>query len=124
MLNKATLMGRLCADPVPGVTSSGRPYCNFRFAVDRDYASKDGARETDFFSATAWGGTADFITRNFTKGKMIAMDGRIEPQEWVDREGNKRSTTKIVVNSAYFAGSKQDGETKSAASSSRGRRAA
>lgn len=122
MLNKVTIMGRLCADPELRETQSGIPVCSCRIAVDRDYLS-NGERETDFFDVVAWRGTAEFICGYFTKGRMIALDGRLQTRNWTDRDGNKRVSVEIVAESAFFADSKrEDSKQETAKQSSGGRR--
>ncbi len=108
MLNHVTIMGRLCADPELRTTQNGVSVGSFRIAVERDYATKDSDRETDFFDVTAWRGTAEFVSKYFTKGRMIALDGRLQTQNWTDRDGNKRVSTGIVAESVYFADSKRN----------------
>ena len=80
MMNHVTMMGRLVRDPELRRTQSGIPVCTCRIAVERDYASQNGDRETDFFDVVAWRGTADFISKYFYKGRMIALDGRLQTQ--------------------------------------------
>ena len=125
MMNHVTMMGRLCADPELRTTAAGVPVCSFRIAVDRDFAAQDGERSADFFDVTAWRQTADFVSKHFRKGRMIALDGRLQTQGWTDRDGNKRVSTEIVAESVYFADSKpQDGAHKNAGHNGRGRKAA
>lgn len=109
MLNHVTIMGRLCADPELRYTNQGDiPVTSFRIAVERDYANQDGERETDFYDVTAWRGTAEIICEYFTKGRMIAIDGRLETRSWVDRDKNNRVSVGIVAESVYFADSKRE----------------
>lgn len=105
MLNELNIMGRLCAKPELRYTQSGLPVTNFRLAVDRNYLT-NGERETDFLSIVAWRGTAEFLTRYFDKGQMVALSGRIEVRPWTDRNGNKRENVEIVTENAYFCGGK------------------
>lgn len=95
MLNHAVMMGRLCADPELKHTHNGVAVCSTRIAVDRDYA-KDGKKETDFFDVVAWRGTAEFICSYFSKGRMIAVEGRMQTRPWTDRDGNKRVAIELV----------------------------
>lgn len=116
MLNHITIMGRLVRDPELRHTQSGIPVCTFRIAVDRDYSAQDGNRPTDFFDVTAWRGTAEFISRYFAKGRMITVDGRLQTQDWTDRDGNRRVSIGIVAESVYFADSpRRDSAQESAA---------
>ena len=106
MLNKITIMGRLCADPELRYTQNGIAVCNTRIAVERNYADQDGERETDFFNVVAWRGAADFLCSYFAKGRKVLLDGRLQTREWTDRDGNKRLSVEIVAESVYFADSK------------------
>ena len=112
MLNHITIMGRLTRDPELRRTGSGVAVASFRVAVDRDYAAKDGGeRKTDFIDCVAWRQTGEFISKYFTKGRMIVVGGRLEMRDWTDKEGNKRTSAEINVANAYFGDSKRDGET-------------
>lgn len=108
MLNFIVIMGRLTRDPEIRRTSSGTAVSNFSVAVDRDFPSQDGSRETDFIDCVAWKHTAEFISKYFSKGKQIAVKGRLQIRSWEDKDGNKRRTAEIVVDTAYFAGAKSD----------------
>lgn len=109
MLNRAVMMGRLCADPELKHTQTQIAVCSFRIAVDRDYG-KNGDKETDFFDVVAWRTTAEFICKYFTRGRMIVVDGRMQARPWTDRDGNKRVTTELVADNAYFGDSKRDAD--------------
>ncbi len=114
MLNHITIMGRLVRDPELRRTGSGIAVASFSVAVDRDYAPKDGGeRKTDFIDCVAWAQTGEFISKYFTKGRMIVVDGRLELRDWTDKEGNKRRSAEIRVNNAYFGDSKRDGDSGS-----------
>ena len=119
MLNHITLMGRLVRDPELRRTGSGIAVASFRIAVDRDYAPKDGGeKKTDFIDCVAWRQTGEFISKYFTKGRMIVVDGRLEMRDWTDKEGNKRRSAEVIVANAYFGDSKRDGEGSSYSGSS------
>ena len=109
MLNQITIMGRLTREPELRFTTMGNiPVCSFTLAVDRDAKSQDGNRATDFIPCTAWRNTAEFISKYFVKGQMAAVNGRLETGSYMDKDGNKRTSFVINVNSAYFADSKKD----------------
>ena len=111
MLNHITVMGRLVRDPELRRTGSGVAVASFCVAVDRDYQSKDGSeRKADFINCVAWRQTGEFISKYFTKGRMIVVDGRLEMRDWTDRDGNKRTTAEINVDNAYFGDSKRDSD--------------
>lgn len=114
MLNKITIMGRLTKDVELRRTNNGSAVSSFTVAVDRDFA-KDGVRETDFFECVAWGKTAEFIERNFSKGKMIVVAGRLQIRDWTDKNEVKRKTPEIIVENAYFGESRSVGERYEAA---------
>jgi single-strand DNA-binding protein len=124
MLNHLTIMGRLVADPELRTTQSGIPVTSFRIAVERNYANQDNERETDFFDVTAWRGTAEVVCKYFTKGRMVAIDGRLETQAWTDRDGNNRVSVGIVAESVYFADSKREESKPKSRSTGKGRKAA
>ena len=112
MLNHITIMGRLVRDPELRRTGSGIAVASFRVAVDRDFAPKDGGeRKADFIDCVAWRQTGEFISKYFTKGRMIVVDGRLEMRDWTDKDGNKRTSAEVVVANAYFGDSKRDGDS-------------
>lgn len=109
MLNHIVIGGRLVRDPELKQTQSGVSVCSITIACDRDFADKaTGERECDFIDATAWRGTADFLNRNFSKGRMIILSGRLQSRKWTDNNGNKRVSYEIQVDNVYFADSKRD----------------
>ena len=111
MLNHIVIMGRLTRDPELRRTGSGVAVAIFSLAVERDFAPKDGGeRETDFIDCVAWRQTGEFVSKYFTKGRMIIVDGRLEMRDWTDKDGNKRTSAEIVVANAYFGDSKRDGD--------------
>ena len=111
MLNHITLMGRLVNDPELRRTGTGIAVASFRIAVDRDFAPKDGGeRKADFINCVAWCQTGEFISKYFSKGRMIVVDGRLEMRDWTDKEGNKRTTAEVIVDNAYFGDSKRDSD--------------
>lgn len=116
MLNRITIMGRLTRDPDKRTTASDISVVSFTIAVDRDYKNGD-ERVADFIPVTAWRGTADFISRNFSKGRMICVDGSLQTRNYEDKEGNKRTAFEIVAQNVYFADSKKNDGTAQAGQS-------
>lgn len=108
MLNKAILMGRLTRDPELRTTQSGAAVCSFVIAVDRSFKDKDGERKSDFINCVAWNRTGEFVSKSFTKGKMIAVVGSIQTRQYQDRNGNNRTATEIVVEDVNFCGDKSE----------------
>lgn len=107
MLNKIILSGRLVRDPEMRTTQSGKSIASFTLAVERDFAPQGQKKETDFINCTAWNGTADFMSRYFSKGSMATVCGSLQIQNYTDRDGNKRSTPNVNVENVYFAGEKR-----------------
>ncbi|HOA34316.1 MAG TPA: single-stranded DNA-binding protein [Clostridiales bacterium] len=112
MLNNVTLMGRLVADPELRTTPNGISVTSFVIAVDRSYARTNEERKTDFIDLVAWRSTAEFITKYFKKGSMIAVKGSLQTRLYEDKNGNKRKAVEVVVDNAYFCGSKASGNTE------------
>lgn len=108
MLNVVALMGRLTYEPELRSTPSGKSVINFQIACDRNYQAQGQERQADFIDLQAWGKTAEFIDRYFHKGSMIAVEGRIETNNYTDKSGNNRKAVTVVVVNASFCGSKQD----------------
>lgn len=109
MLNKAILMGRLCADPDLKQTPNGISVCSFSIAVDRSY-SKDKERQTDFIDIVAWRQTAEFVSKYFSKGKMIIVEGSIQTRTYQDKNGNKRKAVEVVADNVQFGESKNSAQ--------------
>lgn len=109
MLNKVILMGRLVADPEFRTTQSGVSFVSFRIAVDRNYTPKGAEWQADFIPCVAWRQTADFISRYFSKGRMIALEGSLQSRSYEDKQGQKRTAYEVIVDHAYFADSKPEG---------------
>ena len=109
MLNKIILMGRLTRDPELRRTGSGTAVTSFSLAVDRDFKSQSGEKETDFIDVVAWRNTAEFVSKYFTKGRMAIVEGRLQIRDWTDKDGGKRRSAEVVADNVYFGDSKRDG---------------
>lgn len=105
-LNRITIMGRLTRDPELRRTQSGAPVTSFTMAVDRDFKSQSGDKETDFIDVVAWRNTAEFAAKYFTKGRMAIASGRLHIRDWQDNNGNKRRSAEVIADSIYFGDSK------------------
>ena len=108
MLNHIVLMGRLTRDPELRRTTSGTPVATFSIAVDRDFKSENGEKETDFIDIVAWRNTAEFVSKYFAKGRMAVVSGRLQIRTWTDKDGNKRRSAEVVADNVYFGDSKSD----------------
>ena len=112
MLNRAILMGRLVADPELRQTPNGVSVCSFRIAVDRNYSGRNGERQTDFLDIVAWRNTAEFVSRYFSKGKMIIVEGSIQSRNYEDKNGNKRTAVEVVADNCMFGESKNASQSQ------------
>ena len=109
MLNRIILMGRLTRDPELRRTGSGTAVTSFSLAVDRDFKSQSGEKETDFIDIVAWRNTAEFVSKYFTKGRMAVVEGRLQIRDWTDKDGGKRRSAEVVADNVYFGDSKRAG---------------
>lgn len=104
MFNKAVLMGRICNDLELKTIQSGISVLSFRLAVDRSYQAKGEERKSDFFNIVAWRSTAEFISKYFSKGRMILVEGELQTRQYVDKNGNNQNVVELVVSAAHFTG--------------------
>ena len=111
MINKVILMGRLVADPEYRQTQSGVSVCRIRIAVDRPYR-KDQERTADFIPVTAWRNTADFISRYFSKGKMIIVEGSLHNNDYTDNNGVKHYSMDVTAENVSFGESKGNSDNQ------------
>ena len=110
-MNKVILIGRLTADPELRQTQSGVSSCRFTVAVDRRFADKNtGERQADFITCTAWRQTAEFVSRYFNKGKMIALEGSLRTGKYQDKNHSDVThyTTEVFVDNVEFVGGKNE----------------
>lgn len=114
MLNTISLMGRLTRDPELRRTQSGTAVTSFTLAVDRDFKSADGAKDTDFIDVVAWKGTAEMAAKYLSKGRMAVVKGRLQLRDWTDKEGHKRRSAEVMAESVFFADSHAAGSGASA----------
>ena len=108
MLNNVVIMGRLTRDPELRRTQGGTAVTSFTMAVDRDFKSQSGEKETDFIDVVAWRNTGEFAAKYLAKGRMAAVEGRIQVRDWQDKDGNRRKSVEVVADNVYFADSKRD----------------
>lgn len=108
MLNHVTIMGRLTRDPELRHTRSGAAVSSFTLAVDRDFKSHSGERETDFVNCTAWKSVAEFTARYLSRGRLAIVEGRLQSRRYTDKDGNNRTAYEVVASSVYFGDSKRD----------------
>lgn len=112
MLNVVAIMGRLVADPELRTTTQGHSVCSFRIACDRSYVQQGQERQADFIDIVAWRQQADFVSKYFQRGSLIAVEGSLQTRQYQDKQGNKRTAVEVVANNISFAGAKrQDGQS-------------
>ena len=115
MLNRIVLMGRLTRAPEMRHTGNGTAVAFFSLAVDRDFKSQSGEKETDFIDVVAWRNTAEFVSKYFAKGRMAVVEGRLQIRDWKDKDGNNRRSAEVVAEHVYFGDSKRsESDTPSA----------
>ena len=114
MLNKIILMGRLVADPELKYTVSNIPVATFRVASERNYTAQGQEKQADFINCVAWRQTGEFISKYFSKGRMIALEGSLQSRNYEDKQGQKRTVYEVLVEHAYFADSKPEGAAAAA----------
>lgn len=101
-MNKVIFMGRLVADPEFSQTQGGKSVCKFRIAVDRAY-SKDGQeKQSDFFQLVSFGKTAELVSKYFVKGKPILIEGRIQNNNYTDKDGVQHYQDQIIADNVSF----------------------
>ena len=118
LVNKVILSGRLTADPELRQTQSGVASCRFTVAVDRRFADKNtGERQADFISCIAWRQTAEFVSRYFNKGKLIAVEGSLRNNSYQDRNHPDVThyTIEVFVDNVEFCGDKGSGQAQTPA---------
>ena len=109
MLNKVILMGRLTRDPELRHTQSDVPVASFSLAVDRGYSRRDDSQQNvDFINIVAWRNTAEFVSKWFSKGQLVAVSGRLQVRTYKDRDDNTRTVYEVVADECFFAESKRD----------------
>jgi len=115
-LNKIFLMGRIASEIEKKTTNSGFSVVTIPLAVERNYKQGD-ERQADFINCVFWRQSADALEKYSGKGRMIAVEGRLEIRKWEDKDGNKRNTAEVQVDNWYFADSKKDGQNSAETSS-------
>ncbi len=114
-MNVVILIGRLTDNPELRHTNNNIAVTRFSIAVDRGYKSGE-ERQTDFVNIVAWRQTAEFITRYFTKGQRIAIEGSLRMNRYQDKDGNNRTSYEVVANNVHFVEPKNGGNAGFAAS--------
>ena len=101
MINKVILIGRLTKDPELRYTQSGIAVTRFTLAVDRGFKNQDGEKQADFIPITVWRGAAESCAKHLTKGRLVAVSGRIQTGSY-DKDGQRHYTTEVVADEVRF----------------------
>ena len=115
-MNKVIFMGRIVNDLELKTTPNGTSVCSFRLAVDRNYQKKGEEKVTDFFNIVCWRATAEFVTRYFSKGRMILVEGELQTRKYDDKNGQPQTWYEVMADKVFFTGEKS-GENSPAQSS-------
>ncbi len=102
MLNKVILIGRLTADPALRYTPNGIPVANFALAVERPFKSQSGEREVDFIDIVVWRRLAELCANHLGKGRLVAVEGRLQVRSYEAQDGSKRRAYEVVADSVQF----------------------
>lgn len=115
-MNKAFLIGRLTRDPELRYSSSNAAIANFSIAIDRQYTSSDGQRQTDFINIVAFQKQAENIKKYIGKGSLVAVDGRIQTRNYEDKDGKRVYVTEVVADRVQFLDSRNSNNTNNESS--------
>lgn len=108
MLNRIILIGRLVRDPELRHTQSGKAVANFTLAVDRDRSNAQGEKEADFIDAVVWDKQAENVAQYLGKGRLVAVEGRLQVRSYEAQDGTKRKAAEVVASSVQFLDKKRD----------------
>jgi single-strand DNA-binding protein len=97
MVNRVVLIGRLTRDPEMRTTTTGKSVVEVSIAVNKRIKPQDGSPDADFFRVKAWGSTAEYISNYLSKGRLIAVDGRLEQRRFTDNSGHSREVIEVVA---------------------------
>lgn len=106
MINHFSLQGHLVDNPACGQTNSGTDYANFRIAWSEKIRDKEAKL---FIDCKAFSGTATFVGKYFSKGQEVAVEGKLNTEEWTSQDGQKRSKIALIVSAVHFCGKKETG---------------
>ena len=106
-VNSVAIMGRIVNDLELRQTQSGISVLSFTVAVDRNYVKQGEEKQSDFIDCVAWRQQAEFISRYFGKGRMIAIEGELQTRTYTDKNGNNRKAVEVLVDRASFTGEKK-----------------
>ncbi len=97
MVNRVVLIGRLTRDPELRTTNSGKSVVEFSIAVQKKIKPQEGQSDADFFRVKAWNQTAEYVSTYLTKGRLVAVDGRLESRKYTDKDGTNREVIEVIA---------------------------
>lgn len=115
MLNRVVLIGRLTRDPELRYLPSGQPVATFTLAVDRPFAGPQGERKADFIPVVAWRKLAEQVSQHLAKGRLVAVDGRLQIREYETQDGQRRRAVEVVAEAVRFLDRKAEPAPEAAA---------
>jgi len=118
VLNRIVLIGRLTKDPELRYTPNGKAVAGFTLAVDRPFKNQQGERETDFINIVVWGSQAENCANYLSKGKLAAVDGRLQIRTFDGQDGQRRWVTEVVADNVRFLSPKGGSESPKGGSES------
>jgi len=121
LLNRVVLIGRLTKDPELRYTPTGVAVCNFTLAIDRNFKNAQGNRDTDFINCVVYRQLAELCANYLAKGKLAAVDGRIQVRSYTAQDGQKRWVTEVIAEDVRFLSPKDSGSGSTGGSSPYGR---
>ncbi len=102
MLNHIILIGRLTRDPELRYTSNGNAVTNFSLAVERPFTNREGDRDVDFIRIVTWRKLAETCANHLGKGRLVAVDGRLQIRQYENKEGQQRTASEVVAQDVRF----------------------
>lgn len=97
MINSVVLIGRLVRDPELRTTTTGKSVCDFSIAVQKRIKPSDGSPDADFFRVSCWEKTAEYVSNYLHKGRLVAVEGRLQSRKYTDKDGNNRESVEVVA---------------------------
>lgn len=97
MINRVVLVGRLARDPELRSTNTGKSVCDFSLAVSKRIKPTDGSPDADFFRVTAWDKTAEYVAKYLSKGRLVAVDGRLQSRKYTASDGSNREVVEVIA---------------------------
>jgi len=121
VVNRVVLIGRLTRDPEHRTTTTGKSVCDFSIAVSKRFKPQDGSPDADFFRVSAWGATADYVANYLAKGRLVAVEGRLQSRKFQASDGSNREVVEVVADNVQgLDRPREDGGAPSGAPASKG----